>query len=45
MEEACEYEWNDEQQTDPKLNHYECTILNDFQICDSHAKNAEIERW
>ena len=33
------------EKADSKLNPYECTMLNDFELCNVHAVSAEIEKW
>ena len=36
---------DDKPQIDLQLNHYECAMLNDFELYNVHAKSAESEKW
>ena len=38
-------ESNGKQQTDYKLDQYECTMLNGFELHNVHVRGSEIEKW
>ena len=40
-----ECENDDKVQIDSQLSHYECPMLNDFELYNVHAERAEIEKW
>ena len=44
-EQVCDCEIGEEEKPHSDFNHYECTMLNDLELCNVQTKSTDIEKW